>query len=175
MSNKKVSPKAITALIMEKSSDEKTSDFVKEACVRVFEKPALLSDEWIKRINRWAEDTVDSMSLDEETSTAKKGDNIKRLGPLKVVKKIKRYSKSKKYWGEKFMDFIAEDEHGWKFWFRVHIATRDLKKGLKTFPRKGSYVVLKNVRVNENQTGITFLRFTNDVIELTDKEIANLK
>jgi hypothetical protein len=167
---KKINPKAISALIMEDSSRSGAPDFIKKAYNLVFVNPDKLTDEWVKRINRWAKNTVKDMSLDSEFETPKKGAVLSNLGPLTIKKMIMRHSKKETWSGERFFDYIAVDENGWKYWFRLFRYTRDLDAKKAFFPRRGQKILIESARVRENRTGITFLAQVRDVQVLKKKE-----
>lgn len=165
----KISPKAITALIMEKANRSNAPDFIKEAYVRVFDNKNLLTEDWVKRINKWAEDTVTSMTVDEPNIPLEVG-SAASIGPLKIIKKIRRHSNKHPvslYGGaEKFIDCIGVDDTGWKFWFRVYRLKSELESGVTTWPKKGSYVILKKAKIREVKTGITFLSSVREIINV---------
>ena len=166
----KITSKAIAALIMEEANKSRSASFVKEAYTRVFTEDKLLTEDWVKRINNWAISVMEDSALDD--SNVPEADTFSDLGPLKIIKKIRR--NSKKVDGRssfRSLDYIAVDKTGWKFWFRMHIRVVELTKGELSFPKYNSYVLIKDAQIKENKVGISFVGFYKDVIQIKDCDI----
>lgn len=167
---KKISPKAISALIMEDASRTDAPDFLRRAYNLVFVSPDKLTEEWVKRINRWAKNTVKDMSLDSEFTTPEEGEVLLNLGPLTIKKVIKRRSNQKTFSGERFFDYVVVDENGWKYWFRLFRHNSDLQTKKAAFPLRGQKILIESARVRENRTGITFLAQVRQIQILKEEE-----
>lgn len=167
---KKINPKAISALIMEDASRLDAPEFIKKAYYLVFTNPDKLTDEWVKRINNWAKRTVKDMSLDSSFEPPERGAVLCDVGPLTIKKKISRHSKKEIWPGEKFFDYIAVDENGWKYWFRLFRSTRDIAAKKAFFPKRSQKILIKRARVRENRTGITFLAQVREIEILKEEE-----
>lgn len=159
---KKISSRAITALLAErnaKKSSFQDNSFVAQACERVFGSE-LLTDHWVESINQWAEGV--DIAADSETKLHPKGSTI----TLVNVPIVKKTSRNRNRNDSNFLDYIAEDEDGWKYWFRIRANWQSRKVCRKrgkefSFPKKGERITL-TAKVSENKAGITFLSYIED-------------
>lgn len=181
-----ISSKAISALIMEEADHLFASDFLSMAYHLVFENPSALTPEWVKRINRWGNLTMQD-ALNEHKIEYAKGEYLD-IGPLKVKKKI--YTKAKvknkrvqynfdnaraedKKHYKIFVDYIAIDRHGWKYWYRDFRKLEGIIQKKDSFPKTKSIVFLTNAYIRDIRTGITFLGSINRIDVLDKSKFSN--
>jgi hypothetical protein len=151
---KDLNPKAITALLLERDS---RNWFIKNACIRVFNKPELLTPKWVKSINTWAEDVIIAMQGEDNPLPLLKPVEI---GPLTVIKgttsnrtvHLKYLVGIDKAVSRTHKDYIATDINGWKYWFRFWYRDGEYH------PSVGEQISLLGCVISEHKTGISFIR-----------------
>lgn len=160
----KISSRAISTLIMENTNDANSHKniFAYQAYKFVFDNDNNYNDNFlIKRINKWAKIVAKDSALNSDILKYKEGETVKDLGPLTIKKINNRKARRYEYKDEQYLNYIATDCFGWKYWFRIYAWNQDLDLGLINFPQKGQKITFKYALIRQHKTGITFLASNN--------------
>jgi hypothetical protein len=138
----------VAPLLVFKASQNQNEWLVKSAKA-VLEQPHLLTEKWINGLNKWALEMSNSMSLDQPELKVKEryffeNKKITKIIPPKETQAFPSYA------------IMAEDEKGWKFYFKSSKA--------KMF--KEGYFISFKATVKSHDEGITFLSRASSIKEV---------
>ena len=86
---------------------------------------------------------------------------ITDIGPLEIIKIRKNKKSVPLFRFTSYKDCIAKDSKGWKYWFRC-IPDRSYTKDFN--PKIGQVITLRKCIINENKTGISFIRDIDKIV-----------
>lgn len=164
---KKISGKAITALISENANQAHESSFPKKAYRLVFENPHLLTPKWVRDINNWGEQIVSKFSSDSDSdsdSLLAPPNKALDIGPLRILKESKLKKTPILFSSHDISsltkDYVAVHKFtGQKYWFRIHksINIKDPPKA-DLFPSRNQIIILRKVWISGVEKDIQFIR-----------------